>query len=49
MAIQRFFGNFDFSEKEIGKKIEISDKNIIHQIKNVLRLKIGDEIVFMRR
>mgnify|MGYP001558469195 FL=1 len=45
MAIQRFFGNFDFSEKEIGKKIEISDKNIIHQIKNVLRLKIGDEIV----
>ena len=45
MAIQRFFGNFDFFKEEINKKIEISDKNIIHQIKNVLRLKIGDEIV----
>lgn len=45
MAIQRFFGNFDFLKEEINKKIEISDKNIIHQIKNVLRLKIGDEII----
>lgn len=45
MTTQRFFGNFNFSKEEIGKIIEISDKNIIHQIRNVLRLKIGDEII----
>lgn len=41
MRLNRFFGDFDFS-KEI---IKISDKEIFNQLKNVLRMKVGDRVV----
>lgn len=41
MRHNRFFGNFDFT----GKIIKSSDKELINQIKNVLRLKIGTEVI----
>ncbi|MEI6580694.1 MAG: RsmE family RNA methyltransferase [bacterium] len=40
MKIHRFIGNFDLSKKEL----EIKDKEIVNQIKNVLRLKVGEAI-----
>ncbi len=41
MKIQRFFGNFDFSQKTIV----VEGVVFYNQIKNVLRLKPGDKIV----
>lgn len=41
MKIHRFFINFDFKEK----LIKIENHELANQIKNVLRLKIGDTIV----
>ena len=41
MRLNRFFGDFDFS----GEVIKSSDKDFINQLKNVLRLKVGDEII----
>lgn len=41
MKIHRFIRNFDFSKKVIT----ISDKEVCNQIKNVLRLGIGDKII----
>lgn len=41
MRINRFIGNFDLAET----RIKILDRETIHQIKNVLRLKIGDRVV----
>ena len=38
MKIHRFIGTFDLSKKEL----EIKDTEIINQMKNVLRLKIGE-------
>lgn len=43
MSKQRFVGDFDFAKKEIL----ITDKEIINQAKNVLRLSIGDELVLV--
>ncbi|MBI4993923.1 16S rRNA (uracil(1498)-N(3))-methyltransferase [Candidatus Wolfebacteria bacterium] len=41
MKLHRFFGNFDLNLSQI----EIFDKNILNQLKNVLRLKSGDKII----
>ena len=41
MRIQRFFGNFDFSLKTIA----VEKGDFYNQIKNVLRLKPGDDII----
>ncbi|RJQ14342.1 16S rRNA (uracil(1498)-N(3))-methyltransferase [Candidatus Parcubacteria bacterium] len=41
MKQHRFIGNFDLSEN----KINLSDRALIHQIKDVLRIGIGDKIV----
>lgn len=41
--INRFFGNFDFSKKNL----KISDKDLYHQLKNVLRMKIGEKIILL--
>jgi 16S rRNA (uracil1498-N3)-methyltransferase len=41
MRLNRFFGNFDFS----GDLIRSFDRDFINQLKNVLRLKNGDEIL----
>lgn len=41
MRINRFFGDFDFSKKVI----KISDRDIYNQIKNVLRMEIGERII----
>ena len=40
MKIHRFIGNFNLSKVEL----EINDKEIVNQMKNVLRLKIGEII-----
>lgn len=41
MRLHRFIGNFDFNQN----KIIVTDENFINQAKNVLRLKVGDELV----
>ncbi|HBB56832.1 TPA: 16S rRNA methyltransferase [Patescibacteria group bacterium] len=41
MRLNRFFGNFDLNKDYI----EITDKETVNQIRNVLRLKIGDTII----
>lgn len=41
MRLNRFFGNFEF----LGKTIRIADAEILNQLKNVLRLKSGAEII----
>lgn len=41
MRINRFFGNFDFSKKII----KIFDKKIFNQIKNVLRMNVGNKVI----
>ena len=38
MKIHRFIGTFNLSKKEL----EINDKEIVNQMKNVLRLKVGE-------
>ncbi|MEI8174799.1 MAG: RsmE family RNA methyltransferase [bacterium] len=40
MKIHRFIGNFDLSKKDF----EIKDKEIVNQMKNVLRLKVGEKV-----
>lgn len=45
MRLNRFFYDFD----ETKNKILIQDKEIIHQIKKVLRLKIGKEIILFNK
>ncbi len=50
MRLHRFIGDFSFEEGSASggnfskNKLTISDKELVNQIKNVLRLKIGDEI-----
>ena len=41
MKLHRFIGKFDLSKKELS----ISDVDFVNQARNVLRLKIGDELV----
>ncbi|MBI5071909.1 16S rRNA (uracil(1498)-N(3))-methyltransferase [Candidatus Falkowbacteria bacterium] len=41
MKVHRFIGNFDFDKKISG----ITNKEIYNQIKNVLRLRAGEEII----
>jgi 16S rRNA (uracil1498-N3)-methyltransferase len=41
MALQRFFGEFDFSKKAV----KIADTGQLNQLQNVLRLKAGDEVI----
>lgn len=41
MKLHRFIGNFDFSKKEV----EIANPENIKQIKDVLRLQIGEKII----
>lgn len=45
MRLNRFFSDFDFSQKTL----RLGDREIGHQIKNVLRLGIGEEIVLVSR
>lgn len=45
MKIHRFIGEFDFSKG----KLKIKDRQIIHQIKNVLKLKSGEIIVLINQ
>ena len=40
MKIHRFISNFDLSKTEL----EINDKEIVNQMKNVLRLKVGEKV-----
>lgn len=41
MKRHRFIGNFDFSQS----KLVIADAEIVNQIKNVLRFKVGDKLI----
>lgn len=41
MRLHRFVGNFDLSQKQIV----VNDADFINQAKNVLRLKVGDELI----
>lgn len=41
MRLHRFIGDFDFSKEAL----EISDKDLVNQIKNVFRLKAGGELI----
>ncbi len=41
MRINRFFGDFHFSKKII----KISNNEIYNQIRNVLRMKIGNKVI----
>ena len=41
MRLNRFFGKFDFKSETIRS----SDEELINQLKNVLRLNNGDEII----
>jgi 16S rRNA (uracil1498-N3)-methyltransferase len=41
MKKHRFIGDFDLS----NKKVKSSDKEIINQLRNVLRIKVGDEVI----
>ena len=41
MRLNRFFGNFDLK----AETIRSSDEDLINQLKNVLRLNNGDEII----
>ena len=41
ITMQRFFGSFDLSQKSQ----RISDRKILHQLKDVLRLGVGDKII----
>lgn len=41
MRLHRFIGNFDLSKKELS----IKDADFINQARNVLRLKVGDELI----
>jgi 16S rRNA (uracil1498-N3)-methyltransferase len=41
MKLHRFIRDFDFR----NKILKISDKEIFNQVKNVLRLKVGDQII----
>lgn len=41
MRLHRFIGNFDLSKKELS----IDDADFINQVKNVLRFKVGDELI----
>lgn len=43
MRQNRFFGDFDFGQKSL----QISGGDFLHQIKNVLRLNIGEEIILV--
>jgi 16S rRNA (uracil1498-N3)-methyltransferase len=45
MRLHRFLGNFDFSLKSIS----VSDPEIIHQIRKVLRLGPGDRVILSGR
>lgn len=41
--MNRFLGNFDFQQKSL----RIVDRDFWHQVKNVLRLEIGEEVVLV--
>ena len=41
MRLHRFIGNFDFSKESL----EISDRGLVNQVKNVFRLKEGAELI----
>ncbi len=41
MRLHRFIGNFDFTKKPL----RVSDKKLTEQLKNVLRLKAGNQII----
>ncbi len=41
MRLNRFFGKFDLSKKQLV----INDSDFFNQIKNVLRLKVGDSLI----
>lgn len=40
MKLQRFFNNFDFSKKHL----RIFDKEVVNQLRKVLRLKVGEQL-----
>ncbi len=44
MKLHRFFVT---NIKEVGDEITVSDANVIHQIKNVLRLQKGDDLILL--
>ena len=41
MKIHRFIGEYDLSKQEV----EITDHEVVKQIRNVLKLKIGEKII----
>ncbi|MDD2753412.1 MAG: 16S rRNA (uracil(1498)-N(3))-methyltransferase [Candidatus Portnoybacteria bacterium] len=43
MRLNRFFGDFDLAQKTL----RISDGDFLHQVKNVLRLGAGEEIILV--
>lgn len=43
MKIHRFIGNFDFTQSPL----RITDERIVHQIRQVLRLKRGEQVTFV--
>ncbi len=43
MRLNRFFGEFNFGQKSL----RISDRDFWHQVKNVLRLGLGEEIILV--
>ncbi len=43
MKLHRFIGDFDFSKK----RFRITDKEMLNQIRNVLRLKVGGQVILV--
>jgi len=43
MKLHRFFGNFDLEKGDI----KTSDENLVHQLRNVLRMELGDEVLLL--
>src|SRR3989344_384213 len=43
MKLHRFIGNFDLSKKPLT----VSDKELVNQLKNVLRLKTGGQVILV--
>lgn len=43
MKLHRFIGDFDFS----ARRLEVSDKQMLHQWRSVLRLSTGDEVILV--
>lgn len=47
MKIHRFFIEQNIDDLHSGDEIEISDRDVIHQMRNVLRIKEGEKVILL--